>query len=272
MDITNLQRDGASAVWDEQRNTDSSFATMCWIGVTIAVPITTIAVLFGQYEVGIVVAALLCGVSEANGRCGMSHIGMIAPLHAVERPLWLRCTMAYSLGGLATSYLVGTALAFVGALSLSMSSWLQLVAVVVAAAMLLRETGVLRFDPPQCNRQTHKMWFAQFGHVTGAGMWGSHIGLAVATVVTHGGLYPLLVLAVAHGASYGEWILVAFWVGRVVPLWLAPHLMRRDSIEGAELFASLLSSGSAFRAISACGLAVIVVVCALQAFELLVLP
>ncbi|MCY4011287.1 MAG: carboxypeptidase-like regulatory domain-containing protein [Gammaproteobacteria bacterium] len=45
----------------------------------------------------------------------MSHIGMIAPLHAVERPLWLRCTMAYSLGGLATSYLVGTALAFVGA-------------------------------------------------------------------------------------------------------------------------------------------------------------
>ena len=263
MDITNLQKDAAPKIWYAQRSA-SPFAMMCQVGIVAAVPIATIAVYLGRLDLGIFIAALLCGVSEANGRCGISHIGMIAPLHAAERALWLRCTTAYSLGGLATSYLVGIGLAFLGLLAESMSSWLPLGATVVAVAMLLREVGVLRFEPPQCDRQTHKMWFAQFGHVTGAGMWGSHIGLAVATVITHGGLYPLLVLAVAHGTSYGEWVLVAFWVGRVIPLWLAPYLMPY-SRDGAEMSASILSSGAAFRTIAVSGLAMIVVICAVQA-------
>lgn len=66
MDTRNLQRDVAPAVWDEQRNADS-FATMCWIGVAAAVAITTVAVLLDQYEVGILVAAVLWGCYECYG-------------------------------------------------------------------------------------------------------------------------------------------------------------------------------------------------------------
>ena len=39
-------------------------------------------------------------------------------------------------------------------------------------------------------------------------MWGSHIGLGVTTVVKHGGLYPVVLLAFGFGLGQGEWVLV----------------------------------------------------------------
>ncbi len=126
---------------------------------------------------------------------------------------------------MATSYCVGLALAALGTLINVQTSMLFFgAASAVAVLLLLRETGIIRFRTPQCDGQTEKSWAFEFGPVTAAGMWGSHIGLAVTTVVTHGGLYPLILLAVGLGLCPGEWVLVCFWCGRIIPMWLAPVL------------------------------------------------
>ncbi|MCY3838039.1 MAG: hypothetical protein OXH09_05220 [Gammaproteobacteria bacterium] len=132
--------------------------------------------------------------------------------------------------------------------------------------MLLRETGLVGFNPPQCDRQTEKSWLFEFGHVTAAGMWGSHIGFAVTTVVTHGGLYPLVLLAVGLGLGYGEWVLVCFWCGRIIPMWLAPRLVGRSS-DGSVIAAALRRSDRSFRAVAACGIAGLVAVCVVAVLE-----
>ena len=209
----------------------SPFAAMCEIATAVAVVAMVAAVATGHYFIGLLVSAVLCGIAEAQGRCGTSHICTIAPLRRPEPRTWLKCVSAYSIGGLATSYVVGLALAGSGTLAASavQPSHLFVLAGVVGFAFLLRELRVLRFSPPQCDVQTHKRWMYEFGFVTAAGMWGSHIGLAVTTVVTHGGLYPLVLAAFASGLGSGEWVLVAFWVGRILPTWLAPTLCGRSS-------------------------------------------
>lgn len=168
---------------------------------------------------------------------------------------------------MATSYCVGLALAAPGTLLNVQTSILFYGASgAVAVLMLLRETGLVGFNPPQCDRQTEKSWLFEFGHVTAAGMWGSHIGFAVTTVVTHGGLYPLVLLAVGLGLGYGEWVLVCFWCGRIIPMWLAPRLVGRSS-DGSVIAAALRRSDRSFRAVAACGIAGLVAVCVVAVLE-----
>ena len=122
------------------------------------------------------------------------------------------------------------------------------------------------FNPPHCDRQTEKSWVFEFGHVTAAGMWGSHIGLGVTTVVTHGGLYPVVLLAVGFGLGQGEWVLVCFWCGRIIPMWLAPRLAGGSS-DGSTIAAALRRSERSFRAVAAWGIAGLAAVCIVATFE-----
>jgi len=246
---------------------DRPFAIAFHAVVAIGTLAIAVALYSGHHAIACFAAAILCGISEANGRCGMSHIGMIAPFRTVAPGLWLRCSLAYSAGGMVTSYCVGLMLAAVGTLLHVQTSMLFFGASgAVAVALLLRETGIIRFNPPQCDRQTEKAWVFQFGHVTAAGMWGSHIGLAVTTVVTHGGLYPLVLLAIGLGLGQGEWVLVCFWLGRVIPMWLAPRLAGGSS-DGSAIAAALRRSDRSLRAVAGCGIAGLAAVCIVDAWE-----
>lgn len=246
---------------------DRHFSLACHTAIAIGASAIAIALVTGFYVVGCLAATILCGISEAIGRCGMSHIGMIAPFRTVAPGLWLRCSLAYSAGGIATSYFVGLALACLGTLLEVQTSMLFFAGSgAVAVLMLLRETGIIGFNPPHCDRQTEKSWVFEFGHVTAAGMWGSHIGLGVTTVVKHGGLYPVVLLAVGFGLGQGEWVLVCFWCGRIIPMWLAPRLAGGSS-DGSTIAAALRRSERSFRAVAAWGIAGLAAVCIVATFE-----
>ena len=240
----------------------AAFAGMC---ITVAFVVLAIAFaggFFGDYLVGVSAAAVLCGVVEAQGRCGQSHIGMIAPLRCLAPRNWLKCSLAYSVAGLATSYVVGLALAGLGTIAATafepaVAFW---AAGGVALVVLLHALKLVRFNLPQCDRQTHQRWMAEFGMTTGAGMWGAHIGLAFLTVVKYGGLYPLTLIAIGCGVGVGEFVLVAFWVGRIIPLWLAPALSGRSG-DGVAIVNDLRDARRSFGGAAACGLAILGVLC-----------
>ncbi|MDE0035962.1 MAG: hypothetical protein OXU77_00205 [Gammaproteobacteria bacterium] len=235
---------------------------MCNIAIFLGIAVAIATVVAGHHLISFLVGALLCGIAETHGRCGKSHIGMTAPFAGFNPQMWFKCASAYSGGGLATSYLVGLGIAGLGTLTAVAVSpvVLFIVACMVGLAMFLRELGIVRFKPPQCDVQTHKWWAVEFGLVTAAGMWGAHIGLALTTVITHGGLYPLVLIAFASGLGSGEWILLAFWVGRVVTLWLTPSLSGK-STDGVALSEALSQAAPSFKATAICGLAILCTTC-----------
>ncbi|MCY4011213.1 MAG: hypothetical protein OXG82_00715 [Gammaproteobacteria bacterium] len=124
-----------------------------------------------------------------------------------------------------------------------------------ALAMMLRAMQLVRFEVPQCDRQTHKRWLGQFSMPTAVGMWGAHIGLAVTTVIAYGGLYPVLLLAAGLSNGHGEWLPVVFWLGRTAAMWLAPVVV--GSTNGSDYVDALMESRPTFRHVAAIGLAML---------------
>ena len=57
--------------------------------------LTLILVTLSWYFAGFLVASVLCGMAESRGRCGVSHIGMIAPLKLLDSRTWLQCSLAW---------------------------------------------------------------------------------------------------------------------------------------------------------------------------------
>jgi cytochrome c biogenesis protein CcdA len=61
-------------------------------------------------------------------------------------------------------------------------------------------------------------------------MWGMHIGLGFATRVTHGGFWALVAVALAIGDPvYGALLMLVYWLGRALPVWVAPRLLESTS-------------------------------------------
>jgi hypothetical protein len=168
----------------------------------------------------LLVGAVLCGWCEVDGLCGSSHVASFAAIRSLEGNRgWLIGLLAYTLGGAVTAALIG---AVFGTLSLAIPwnpTLFAAVTVLLAATLAARELRVISFALPQVHRQTQKMWAPEFGFATAAGMWGSHIGLAIATVITHGGLFVILLAASWLGPLAGIGLLCVFWLGRTLPMW-----------------------------------------------------
>jgi len=62
-------------------------------------------------------AAVLCGWSEVDGLCGMSHVTTLTPLRVLypHSGRWAQAVSAYTAGGLVTAALVGTLIGVLGA-------------------------------------------------------------------------------------------------------------------------------------------------------------
>ena len=159
----------------------------------------------------------------------MSLLGALTPLGKVagSRKTWLKSLLAYTLAGALSATLVGAALGSIGAwLQQGQQRWPVLFGVALLAFCLAaREWGWLKFPIPECKRQTEKVWAHEFGFVGASALWGFHIGLTFTTRVTYGGVWALAATSLAlANPLYGAAVMSAYWLGRTLPVWLAPML------------------------------------------------
>lgn len=209
--------------------------------------------------IGLFTAALVCGWAEIDGLCGTSHVGALTPLRVMDKAhrMWRRAILAYTLGGVATASIVGLTLGVLGAVARSLgltpalAMWLFTAWALILA---LRELGLPSYALPQVPRQTDKMWAMRFGFVTGAGMWGSHIGLGFATVIRHGGIYAIAGCALFLDPLKTALLMATFWIGRTLPIWATP-LLTSDERDGSIVMDMLLKRADAYRICAFAGLA-----------------
>lgn len=237
------------------RLSHNRFSTTTYI-VAVAAAGTSAALLWQSPGSSIFVLAILFGWSELNGMCGMSHLGTLTPMRALDEHggVWLRAVAAYTFSGVLTAGLVGAAVGWLGhTLRADQSPLFVLMICGLALILAARELECIRFALPQVPLQTQKMWQFQFGIVTGAAMWGAHIGLGVATVIAHGGFFVVLAFTAFFGPSLGALLMICYWIGRTLPLWAATQLVD-DPVRGPSVVDCVLSSPKPYRHAAAIGL------------------
>ncbi len=158
----------------------------------------------------------------------MSLLGALGPLGKVagRRASWLAQTGAYTVGGAVSSALVGGTLGFIGSqIGIALDVALA-ISLGVTVAVLARELGWLHLPLPHAQRQTNPSWRFHFPPLLTSGLWGFDIGLLFSTWMTFGGAWALVVIAVTTGnLVLGATLLVAFWVGRALSVWLVPLIL-----------------------------------------------
>jgi hypothetical protein len=202
-------------------------------------------------------AAILCGWSELNGLCGTSHVMAITSLRLLDQThnLWWRAVVAYTLGGIATAACVGATIGFLGRAIGIPAAGAFISLAVLSLTLAARELQYIRFELPQIRRQTNRMWAFEFGFVPAAAMWGAHIGLGFATVIAHGGFFVLVGFAVALGPGMGALVLATYWLGRSLPIWIAPLLSPTEA-NGGPLGDLVLRYEAPYRHVAAIGLVI----------------
>jgi len=142
--------------------------------------------------------------------------------------LWFKCVASYTLTGGIGSISCGALLGAIGAVTGHPTSGPLAMSCISAISLALaaRERGWVRWDLPERKRQTEKYWAHDFGFPMAFAMWGFHIGLALVTRITFGGLWILVALAIMSGKpSLGAVLMLAHWLGRALPVWVAPRLL-----------------------------------------------
>lgn len=161
------------------------------------------------------------------------------------------------MAGAATSVLVGTGLALIGAMAIPENIGLlgPILVLLVTAVALTRESGLVVFPLPQIPRQTSGAWAKRrrSGKVA-ATLWGLDLGLTFTTWLTFSGAWVLAAMAFLGGdVGFGAALFAAYWFGRVLPVWLAPLLMERAT-DTPQLLTALVSERALFRSIHVAGL------------------
>ncbi len=186
----------------------------------------------------------------------MSLLGALTPLGKVARRYWIRSVIAYAIGGAVSAAFVGMLLGAIGRVILGDTRRGLAFYVVGSVAIILaaREMGWIRFQLPELKRQAEKVWAHEFGIVTASAMWGVHIGLGFATRMTYGGFWILVGFSMVFGEpSYGAVLLLAYWMGRILPVSLAPMLVR-SGMPITELPELIFADGRLYHRLVGCGL------------------
>lgn len=184
---------------------------------------------------------------------------------------WLASVTSYTLAGSVTSAFVGVTLGSLGwllAASVLLAdqqvvlAGLEKIGVGVAIAVgigaIARELGWIYFPLPQLMRQTRQEWGILFPGKA-AVLWGLDLGLVFTTWLTFSGVWLLVILAISAGDwIYGGTLFVVYWLGRTLPVWVAPLL--QDSDDASRLMDSIAKEYRFFQRIHVFGLAWAVVV------------
>jgi cytochrome c biogenesis protein CcdA len=147
---------------------------------------------------------------------------------ADARTKWLKDVLLYTFSGAGTAMLAGTTLGGAG-------GWLPPgplrrlgvpVVLLVAVLAACRELGWVRLPLPQPHRQTNDRWAKTCSRPVAATLWGLDLGLVVTTRFTLAGVWVLVLLPVLLAdAVLGATVLLAYWLGRALPVWLGPLLV-----------------------------------------------
>jgi hypothetical protein len=147
---------------------------------------------------------------------------------AGKKKAWLWNVAAYTVAGGAASALVGWALARLGRILLpaGLGRTAVSLALAVAAVAAARELGWLSVPLPQWRRQTRDVWAKRFRGPVSAALWGFDIGLLFTTWFTLSGVWLLIAVALlARDAGFAVPLLLAYWAGRALSVWLTPRML-----------------------------------------------
>lgn len=178
---------------------------------------------------------------------------------ASERSRWLADVGLYTFGGVVSSVLVGAGLGALGRLlPAPVTAHGGTIVLAVAALALGREVGLLRLPLPQPRRQTRDVWSKVFPAPVAALLWGFDLGLTATTRFTFAGTWVLLLLPVlTANPALGAVVLLAHWLGRVLPVWLSPLLMSSPT-STPQVYDAIDARERIFRATQVLGLAMLI--------------
>ncbi len=187
---------------------------------------------------------------------------------ATTRKLWFRSALAYTLAGCISATLVGLALGTIGRpLSGVIGGGAFYFISVLSLLLAAREFGWIDFRLPERTLQTEKVWVREFGFITASAMWGLHIGLGFATQITYGGFWVLVTVCIATGDPiYGAVVMLTYWLGRALPVWLAPALTA-SNLNAIELSETIFANRVLYHRVVGVGLMWSAVVTALLALS-----
>jgi hypothetical protein len=161
---------------------------------------------------------------------------------------WLLNVVAYTVAGALASAAVGTLLGLLGAALLPARAVGPglLLALGVGILALARTLGASAIPFPQPARQTRDVWVKGGRPTIAAIRWGVDIGLVYRTRFTFPGTWFLTLVAVAtQDPRFGATVLVAYWFGRAISVWIGPALMR-DARETPDLLMAVQDMRSRF--------------------------
>ncbi len=162
--------------------------------------------------------------------------------------LWLKCVVLYTAAGCVSATFVGVALGAIGRLlggNPAGGPAFYLISV-LSLVLAAKDLGWVKFCLPERKCQTEKVWAHEFGFVMASAMWGLHIGFGFGTRITYGGFWVLVALALGLGDPvYGGVLMLVYWLGRSLPVWVAPRLLESVS-DVMELPRAILADDSLY--------------------------
>jgi sulfite exporter TauE/SafE len=180
----------------------------------------------------------------------------LAPLgkRRQKQTRWLRIVVLYTVGGMLSSSSVGSVLGWTGRVISSHASrqglWGGFALCVLILA--LRDLRLISFDLPQRRVQAPYEWLHRFEFGSVYFMWGLNIGVGLSTFIEFSGLYAVIAAAIISGSAFfGGSLMLFYWLGRALPVWLAPSIaqrwpidqMRSAGIESRRLLQAMSSVG-----------------------------
>ena len=173
----------------------------------------------------------------------MALVGALTPLVKVAHGHWARSVLLYTVAGSVSTLAVGALLSMFGSsLKASRACW---VIVPLALVLAARDLEWLHFELPERKCQTEKVWVHEFGFAAAAAMWGFHLGFGFTTYIRYGGFWVLSAMAFTLGdATYGAILMLVYWFGRVLPVWVIPIIWRTH--DPSEMINAILATRRAY--------------------------
>lgn len=179
-------------------------------------------------------------------------MGIITPLGQGRRnKVWLRAAAIYTAGGSLSSAVVGLSVWRLGGPIREhvglLVGWR--IFAIVAVLLALRDLNLVRFTLPQRKCQAPQSWLWKYDLKSSLFMWGFYIGVGLSSFIAFSGLYATIVaLLLVRTQMVAIAIMVSYWLGRVLPVWLTPlnikpFLFSRVTSQSTELFRAV-SAGS----------------------------